>query len=425
MNPVVEALDNRFKMTELGPLPDEWDVLDFASCIQKKRIQLPDSILTSDYGKSGSYPIIDQGKDFIAGYTDDASSILKEPLPVIIFGDHTRIFKYVDFPFAIGADGTKLIFPKTDEFDPKYLYLFFLSLDIASKGYSRHFKILKEKLIVKPHLPEQQKVAAVLSNVMEAKEKTEAVINATKELKRSMMKHLFTNGPVSLEDSGKVKLKETEIGEIPEHWEIIDFGQAANLFGGFAFKSEDFVKKSNTQLIRMGNLYLNKLDLNRQPVYLPDDFSQKYSRYLLEPQDLIISLTGTMGKEDYGYTVKIPESNRNLLLNQRVAKIVSHNAKLERDFLYYHLLSRKFLDYLYKTAKGTKQGNLSSNTILKIKLCIPPKDEQIQISLILSSIDRKIEIEEDKKQVLDSLFKSMLHNLMTGKGRVKDLEIPV
>lgn len=221
-----------FKMTEIGLLPEDWEVIKFVDSMDKERRPIPDPILKRDYKQIGKYPIIDQSMNFIAGHTDDESKVLKNPLPIIIFGDHTRIFKYIDFPFAIGADGTKLIFPKTDTLEPGFFYFYLLSLDIPSKGYNRHFKFLKEKEIPLPPLHEQQKIASVLSTIQEAKEKTENIIRATKELKKSMMKHLFTYGPVPVEDAEKVPLKETEIGMIPEHWKVLRLEEVAEIIYG-------------------------------------------------------------------------------------------------------------------------------------------------------------------------------------------------
>jgi type I restriction enzyme S subunit len=83
-----------------------------------------------EFLQSGQFPIIDQGKELIAGYTNDATRLCSAQLPVIVFGDHTRCFKYVDFPFCMGADGIKVLRPKTDA-DVKYLYYY---LRLATTG---------------------------------------------------------------------------------------------------------------------------------------------------------------------------------------------------------------------------------------------------------------------------------------------------
>jgi type I restriction enzyme S subunit len=110
---------------------------------------------------AGALPVIDQGKELVGGWTDDNSARVPGRGPVIVFGDHTRIFKFVDFPFAVGADGVKVLRAR-EGFDTKYLYFFFSSLQIPSAGYSRHFKFLKEFRVPKPPLEEQRRIAAIL-----------------------------------------------------------------------------------------------------------------------------------------------------------------------------------------------------------------------------------------------------------------------
>lgn len=114
-----------------------------------------------DYLPVGELPVIDQGQDFIAGYTDKNNQYAGA-LPLVLFGDHTRIFKYVDFPFALGADGVKALQP-TDGFDAKFLSYYFRSVELPNAGYSRHFKFLKEIDVPKPPLPEQRRIVDLLS----------------------------------------------------------------------------------------------------------------------------------------------------------------------------------------------------------------------------------------------------------------------
>jgi type I restriction enzyme S subunit len=131
-----------------------------------------------------------------------------------------------------------------------------------------------------------------------------------------------------------------------------------------------------------------------------------------------------MGKEDYGFTIKIPcDTKKQLLLNQRVARIVFNSKMIDKDYFLYFLLSRKFLDRLYKTAKGTKQANLSTNTIAKFPIIIPPKEEQEQIAVLFLHLETKIDFHLKRKRSLEALFKSMLHHLMTGQIRVKNLQL--
>ena len=91
-----------------------------------------------EYLASGRYPVVDQGKALIGGYIDDASRICGGGRPAIVFGDHTRCIKYVDFPFCMGADGVKVLRPKIDA-DLKYLYHYLQTLDLPGGGYDRHY----------------------------------------------------------------------------------------------------------------------------------------------------------------------------------------------------------------------------------------------------------------------------------------------
>jgi type I restriction enzyme S subunit len=121
-------------------------------------------IQTSEYLKEGLIPVIDQSIHFIAGYIDDGEKAYDGPFPVVVFGDHTCIFKYVDFQFAVGADGTQLIRPKDENlFDIRYLFYCLRSVPLEQFGYQRHFKYLKEGKIPFCPLDLQVRIASILS----------------------------------------------------------------------------------------------------------------------------------------------------------------------------------------------------------------------------------------------------------------------
>jgi type I restriction enzyme, S subunit len=264
---------------------------------------------------------------------------------------------------------------------------------------------------------EQRKIAAILGLVQRAIEEQERMLQLTTELKKSLLQKLLTEGL-----RGEPQ-KMTEIGPVPESWEIAELGNIINLFGGYAFKSEESISVSNTQLVRMGNLYQNKLDLTRSPIFYPDEYTLKYPRFVLKTGDLIMSLTGTSGKEDYGFTVEIESGTRNLLLNQRIARIDLISGQLNKDFLFYLLLSRQFLDHLYPTAKGMKQANLSTHAMKQLKVPIPAIKEQKEIAHLLRAVDRKAAVCKKKASSYSDLFPTLLHQLMTAQIRVHDLDL--
>lgn len=267
-----------------------------------------------------------------------------------------------------------------------------------------------------PPIPEQKKIAHILSTVQRAIEAQERIIQTTTELKKALMHKLFTEG---LRHEPQ---KQTEIGPIPESWEVVDLGDVINLFAGYAFKSDEGISESNTQLLRMGNLYQNTLDLNRSPIFYPDSFADTYKRFVLKEGDLVMSLTGTSGKEDYGFTVRIPRTDKTLLLNQRVTRVDVTDRRLQKDFAHHFLLSRKFLDHLYPTAKGMKQANLSTNAMKKLKVVLPSEAEQAEIATCFKSLDEKVVVAGHKATALQDLLRTLLHELMTAKTRVHELK---
>ncbi|MDC1495557.1 restriction endonuclease subunit S, partial [Amylibacter sp.] len=154
-------------------------------------------------------------------------------------------------------------------------------------------------------------------------------------------------------------------------------GDCCAFLNGYAFKSGDAVETSETQLLRMGNLYENRLDLERKPVFYPDEYANQHSRYVLAKDDIVMTLTGTVGKQDYGYALKIGDTEKTLLLNQRILKLHDFNSTvINQEYLLYFLQSESFLAELYATANGTRQANLSSDTIKKLKIPVPSLDKQ-------------------------------------------------
>lgn len=129
-------------------VPEGWNKELVGNVISK--VSRTKQIKTADYLLEGSIPIIDQSHDFIAGYTNDSEALVNTGTPVIVFGDHTRILKYIQFPFAKGADGTQLIISDRNNMPQSLLYLSLIAMDLSNYHYARHFKYLKAESILIP-----------------------------------------------------------------------------------------------------------------------------------------------------------------------------------------------------------------------------------------------------------------------------------
>lgn len=144
-------------------IPQSWEWTTFREVWEdvtnsKKKLK------QKEYLEEGPLAVVDQGESFIGGYTDNLTLQSEAQLPCVIFGDHSRAVKYLDFPFAQGADGVKVLVP-TPAFDPEFAYLSLRCLDLPDKGYSRHFKFLKASSFPIPPLAEQRRIVSRLDQL--------------------------------------------------------------------------------------------------------------------------------------------------------------------------------------------------------------------------------------------------------------------
>jgi type I restriction enzyme S subunit len=129
-------------------VPEGWEKKQVKDVLEK--VKRPRKIKKSEFLKEGLIPCVDQSRDFIGGYTDDEEAVVDMGQPVIVFGDHTRILKFVDFPFACGADGTQLIVSNDETMSQEFLYFALDAIDLSNYFYARHFKFLKDQYIPRP-----------------------------------------------------------------------------------------------------------------------------------------------------------------------------------------------------------------------------------------------------------------------------------
>jgi restriction endonuclease S subunit len=135
----------------------KWPMVTVGDVLQD--VKYTPKVQKSEFLERGKYPIVDQSENFIAGYWNDASAVFHLSKPVVLFGDHTRALKYVDFDFVLGADGVKILQPD-DRCVPRFFHLALLNADIPELGYSRHFKELVRVSIPIPPLEAQRQIVA-------------------------------------------------------------------------------------------------------------------------------------------------------------------------------------------------------------------------------------------------------------------------
>ena len=367
-----------------------WETCAVPESFVKNKIGRKNQIPAKGIAQFGRFPVVDQGQDFIAGYCDEEDKLIDFDLPLIIFGDHTRRLKYVDFPFVLGADGTKVLVPKKDLFDPKFYYYALLSLELPNRGYNRHFKMLKERTLPLPPLPEQKKIAHILSTVQRVIKAQERIIQTTTELKKALMQKLFTEG---LRNEPQ---KQTEIGPIPESWEVLPLGELVNFVTG----------KLNSNAAVEGGKY-PFFTCSRETFWI-DHFAFDTAAVLL---------SGNNAKAIY--SVKYYKGKFNAY--QRTYVITIKDAgRLAYPFLT-HMLSRS-LERLRTISIGSSTKYLTLGLLTNLPVSIPNYGDGVQIGEWLNTIERQIEEHESKKNALQDLFRTLLHELMTAKTRVHNLD---
>ena len=391
-----------------------WQTCAVPDSFVKNKVGRQNQIPAKEIAEAGRFPVVDQGQKFIAGYCDDESKVIDFDLPLIVFGDHTRCFKYVDFPFVLGADGIKLLLPNKKLYDAMFYYFALLALDIPSRGYTRHFTILSEQRLPLPPLPEQKKIAHILSTVQRAIEAQERIIQATTELKKALMHKLFTEG---LRNEPQ---KQTEIGIIPESWEVVELGSLAKVGNGST------PKRANEAYWEGGTIpWLNSTKIHDRFITEADQFVtpqavKECHLPKVAPNSLLIAITG-QGKTLGNSAITRFET----CINQHLAYAQFHSAKIVPDFALWFMQTR--YDYLRAIAHGggSTKGALTCGFLKTLPIPVPSRAEQEEIATTFQSLEDKKNFAVRKQAALQDLFRSLLHQLMTAKTRVHELGFSV
>lgn len=200
-------------------------------------------IQTNEYSLTGKYPIIDQGQEQIAGYTNLEDGIFCD-VPVIVFGDHTRIVKYIETPFFLGADGVKVLKSKLCNTDYKYLFYWLSNANIPNTGYNRHFKWLKELEINLPSLDEQRHIAAVLDKVSDLIALRKKQLAKLDELVKARFVEMFGDPVLNT-----------------KKMDIVYLLDIAEYYNGLTYKPEN-IKDNGVIILRSSNIKNNHLNFD-------------------------------------------------------------------------------------------------------------------------------------------------------------------
>jgi type I restriction enzyme S subunit len=431
MKTQLDSIEQEYRKTDVSSLPHEWtlkkicDAFEISRKPKQLKISLDDEIVfismenISDSNKTCHYKLKKYSNISSGIFVQKGDLIVAKITPCFENGKQA-VLNNIPRDFAVATTEVIPIHSKDNEealiqYLQYYLKLPDVRKELESKmegttGRKRLPKsVLSNTSIALPPVLEQKKIISVLSTIQVAQEKSENVISSLKELKKSLMKHLFTYGAINLEDTESISLKDTEIGKLNETWEVVRLDQMAEITMGQSPKGETYNTVGNgVPLINGPTEYGPRNPRIVQWTTTPTKLCQK--------GDILFCVRGnTLGRLNISDAV--------FCIGRGIAAIRGIDNISDTTFLYYFLEMKAAEIYGKCVGVNSTFPNISGASMKKIKVSKPPLPIQKHIAQIVGTVDAKIESEQRKKKALGELFQSMLLNLMTAKIRVNDLEV--
>ena len=389
-------------------IPNGWKYQFVGEVVEK--ISLTNKKLKqSEYKANGKIPVIDQGKKFIGGYTNREEMKTKVRSPVVIFGDHTRVMKFVNFDFVAGADGVKVLKP-LNFFNPRLFYYFLQAIELPKRGYSRHYQFLSKSMIPVPPLPEQIRIAnkidqlfSLLDSGIESLRKVErqsrvfhhAVLKSafegelTKKWRKYHKDELFPASKLldqMRKEIGKSTRNENStdnykasnpyLQKLPSLWAWTSIGEIKTFIGsGITPRGGKRVySDKGIPFIRSQNVYPDGLQLE-DVVHISPEQHKEMKRTQLRPSDVLLNITGaSIGRSTY-----VPQNFCEANVNQHVC-IIRTGWWIKAPFLSYFLNSTYGQEQIFSMESGMTRQGLNYGQIRKLFVPLAPLREQEEVA---------------------------------------------
>ena len=370
-------------------IPQGWEAAIIGVCIEI--ITPPSKINTIEYGESGKFPIIDQSQDFICGWTDDDKKVIKISEPVIIFGDHTCVTKFVNFDFAQGADGIKIL--KSKKFlNPKFLYQLLQFDPIVPEMYKRHFSKLKGKKILYPKdKAEQEMIAQVLGDMDELISAKCELLDKKRAIKQAAAQQLLTPKP---------------------HWHTTTLGGIFTFLKGKGLSKEKLNSNGKFKCILYGELYTTYnevIDSIESSTNCEEGIKSKFD-------DLLIPASTTTSAIDLAKASVVLQCE--ILIGGDINILRKKRNDVSGKFMAYYLTSAKKIE-IAQYAQGITIIHLYAKNLSDLEISYPSLLKQTKIAEILSDMDKEISALQDEIEKLKMIKQGVMRELLNGKIRLK------
>lgn len=375
-------------------LINKWQKVNFNSFFEvlpSKKYQ----VQKQDYLSNGDIPVVDQGQSLIAGYTNDKSKIFNHD-KVIIFGDHTRIVKYIDFEFAVGADGTQILGVKQN-INLKFAYYQLLNKKIPDTGYNRHFKYVKaEDYYIPPTLEEQQEIVDVLDAASEIIRLRTACIESAQSLIPALFQEMFGDPINNTKNYPCESLKKL----------CSKIGSGATPRGG----KESYLKEG-ISFVRSMNVH-DGIFQYKDLAFINDEQAKLLDNVELQESDVLINITGA----SVARTCIVPKEILPARVNQHVS-ILRCTGRLNPYFLnvllYFQTTKQKLLDLA--NSKGATREAITKQQLELFKIILPPIEQQELFAEKVQEIEAYIKTQHEELENAKTMFQSLLHHSFTGE----------
>jgi len=416
-----------YKTTEIGVIPEEWEVVTLEDKRVSKKLQAGGTPLRSikEYYEKGEFPFVriedmTKNEHYLYGteikITEkglENSSAWLVPPNTILFSMYASYGEAVINRIPVATNQAIIAIIPQENVEIEYLY--YSLKQLKSKLY-RHLRettqknlnaeIVRNLKIPLPPFLEQRKIAAILCRVDEAIQKTAEIIQKTQELKKGLMQQLLTKG------IGHTKFKQTEIGEIPEEWEVTTYGKVTKRITYGFTNPMPHVEKGH-YIITAKNIMDGQIDYSSANITSKEAFSQLLTdKSRPSVGDVLITKDGTIGR------VAIVNREK-ICINQSVAVLIPLQDRISSSFLYWSLQSpvtQKLIEY---ESAQTTIGHISITKLGKMKFPLPPLTEQKEIAERLFLVNSKLANERVYQKNLLQLKKGLMQDLLTGRVRVK------
>ena len=372
-----------------------WQSDPFEDCIEK--VTYTSKIQRKDFLTQGTFPIVSQEEAFINGFWDDEADLFPVTSPIVVFGDHTKVLKYVDFDFVLGADGVKVLQPK-EFLLPKYFYYHLQTANLDSLGYARHYKLLKALEIAYPAMSEQHRIVAILDEAFDSIATARA--NAEQNLQNA--RALFESHLQSVFSQRRDGWVEKRI----EEWcnSIMDCVNktAPVVDGPMPFK-----------MIRTTNIRNGRVDVSTVRFVTEETYKVWTRRQTPQKGDVILTREAPMGE------VGMLLTDDHIFLGQRLVSYRANSNILDNYFLLLALQSGDLQGQIHARASGSTVQHMRVPDTKNLLLAAPPLKQQREVVAQLTSMraetQRLESIYQRKLAALDALKKSLLHQAFSGQ----------